>query len=138
MHTLTLGSTSEIGASLCSIAGFLAAGSSLLTSIEGDANFWELRLWQVTELTAACGFRGEACSSGLRLPFSPEIGKFSLERLSCRLPYSINRDEEGKQTKGWLGSTAGFPFSVLETVEMAGCSTWPFVPFGRERYNMSD
>lgn len=109
---------------------FLAAGSSSSTGAEGDVHLCELRFWQAAGGTAAW-------ASALLFPTSPVVGRVSFKLFSWRLPHNIKRDEEGKHRKGWLGSRAGFPFSVLEAAGVEGCRAWPLMPFGSERLGTS-
>lgn len=122
-----MGTTSEIGTSLCSMVCFLAAGSSSSVGAEGDVHLWELRFWQLAGGTAPWASGGTAFS----------VLPLSLERFSWRPPHSIKKDDEGKHRKGWLGSKGGFPFSVLEAAALEGCRAWLLTPFGSKRLGIS-
>lgn len=109
---------------------FLAAGSSSSIGAEGDAHLWELRFWETAEGMAAS-------ASAFLFPTSPALGKLSLKLFSWSPPHNIKRDEDGKHRNGWLGSKAGFPFSVLEAASVEGCGAWLLMPFGSERLGTS-
>lgn len=130
IHFLTLGTTSESGTSLSSTFCFLAAGSFSSAGAEGVVHWWELRFWQAAGGTAVC-------SSALLFPTSTALGRVSLRLFSCRLPHSIKRDEDGRHRKGWLGSRAGFSFSVLVSAGVEGCRARLLMLFRNERLGTS-